>query len=242
MLLKQSSISTTIITISTLLVTSTVAQAKEIKNHDDLRSYCSQAVSQYNIKDLDCNNSTTVLKLENNVLSAKRDAFTLVRRQTRRTSKSYGVKGYIGISPGLFFPNLDLNTGFGGGIYGGIRFNKNFAADIELNAFGGEVEDSILTYGVFAGFINPRFIFPFSEREKSLAIYISPGIGFSGIGAVSQEDIAAARTHFAWQVKSGIAFPFSSKLSGFGQVKYINQTGDSTVDFLGTELGLNFEF
>ena len=152
---------------------------------------------------------------------------------------------------------IDLDTGFGGSLFAGAKFNKNFATDVEFMLIGGGTEFDEVGYSQWGIFLNPRFIQPLSKKENSVALFLSPGVGISkgkinydltdadaealgteeGLSVSLEDDIS-----FAWQVKLGLSVPFNDRYSGFTQVRYVAPTGENTVDFLGTEIGLNFEF
>jgi hypothetical protein len=78
-------------------------------------------------------------------------------------------------------------------------------------------------------------------------VYFSPGLGLSSLGITFNDDddeitFADDTPALTWQVKAGVSLPVSKKFSSFGQIRYASQTEDSTIDFWGTEIGLNFEF
>lgn len=181
------------------------------------------------------------------------------------TEKSGGIKGYAGATLGAFFPDLDesssvfpgnetdVNTGFGSNIYGGIRFNRYLAADLEFGAFNGDIDSEIdedEDYTVFSLFINPRFTLPLTGRRNSIALYLSPGIGVSQLTTSLEDEvddfdritIIEDDTRFTWQIKTGVSIPVSSKFSVIVQGRYASQTGDDAIDYFATELGANFDF
>ncbi|MGF1590354.1 MAG: hypothetical protein ACFCU7_14130 [Pleurocapsa sp.] len=78
-------------------------------------------------------------------------------------------------------------------------------------------------------------------------MYISPGIGISQ--AISVDNILeniyvvyVDDSRFTWQIKGGVSFPISRKFDLFGQLRYASQSADNTVDFFGTEIGVDFQF
>jgi hypothetical protein len=181
MLTKNSCIASTTIAISASLTISGIAQAKDIESYEDYRLYCSSAAYQYDVQSPDCDKFKSIFeeryRQEQNFQPTRRDT------QERQKSSDDGVKGYVGATAGLFFPDTDvLNTGLGVSLYGGARFNKYVAADIEIDLLGGGTTESGVAYGVFAAFINPRFIFPLTDKENSASVYFSPGIGISSLG------------------------------------------------------------
>ena len=78
--------------------------------------------------------------------------------------------------------------------------------------------------------------------EDYVSLFVSPGIG------ISQANIGDSNVRFlddsrlTWQAKAGVSLPVGKKLSSFGQVRYASQFEENTIDFFGTEIGLNFEF
>ena len=222
-----------------------IAQAKDIESYEDYRDYCSPAAYQYGIQSSDCGKFKSIYeerdRQEQNSQPMRRN--TEIQKSTQRDSSDNDVKGYIGTSIGLFFPDTDvLNTGFGVSLYGGAKFNQYIATDIEIDLLGGGTIESDVAYGVFAAFINPRFIYPFSDEEKSASVYFSPGIGISAIGVGDGDVTVTDDTRLTWQAKIGISVPVSKRLSTFGQLRYASQFEEDTLDFFGTEIGLNFEF
>lgn len=245
MLFKNSCIAllTSILGIFTL---PTISMARDIESYEDYKMYCSSAAYQYGVQSPDCGKYKAIFeqrdRQENKVRSTIKED-SIRRRNVRIEKKSSSQKrGYIGINPGAFFPDSnELETGAGISLYGGTKFNPNFAADFEIALLGGNTIDPFLdAYGVFAAFINPRFILPFdSNNEKTASLYFSPGIGISTI-AVGNNDVAFSDdTRATWQAKVGVSTPISNKLDIFGQVRYASQFEENTVDFFGTEIGLN---
>ena len=125
---------------------------------------------------------------------------------------------------------INLDTGFGGSLFAGAKFNKNFATDIEFMLTGGGTEFDEVGYSQWGIFLNPKFIQPLSKKENSIALFLSPGIGISkgkinydltdadaealgteeGLSISLEDDIS-----FAWQVKLGLSVPFNDRYSGF---------------------------
>jgi len=188
-------------------------------------------------------------------------------RQEEQSSqkKSGGISGYAGTTLGVFFPDIDessavfpgndtdVNTGFGSSIYGGIRFSRYLATDLELSAFSGDIDSDIdedEDYAIFSLFLNPRFTLPLTGKKNSIALYLSPGIGVSQLASSLEDEvedfdrttIIEDDTRFTWQIKTGVSVPVSSKFSVLAQFRYASQTGDNALDYIGTELGANFDF
>ena len=245
MLFKNSCLAS-IIAISGLLTAPNIALAKDIESYQDYQDYCSPAAYQYGIQSPDCDRYRSIYEnrsqqeLEQRQIR-RRD--TKIRNRTRENQSSKGTTGYLGATIGAFFPDADaLDTGFGISLYGGAKFNQYFATDLEIDLLGGGTEISGIAYGVFAAFINPKFIFPFDKQENSASVYFSPGIGISALGVGDGDVTVNDDTRLTWQAKAGISVPVSRKLDILGQVRYASQFEEDTVDFFGTEIGLNFEF
>jgi hypothetical protein len=250
MLTKNNGIASTTIAISTLLIISGIAQAENIENYEDYKLYCGDAAYQYNVQSPDCE------KFKSSFEEKYQQEESQIRKKdspentsTQEKSSDEEIKGYLGVSTGLFFPDEEFfNTGLGVSLYSGAKFNKYFATDIEIGLLGGGTEASEFDYEVFAAFINPRFIFPFTDKENSASVYFSPGIGLSSLGVTFNDDddeiTLTDETRFTWQVKAGVSLPVSKRFSTFGQIRYASQTEYSTINFnfWGTEIGLNFEF
>lgn len=154
-------------------------------------------------------------------------------------------------------PDTDLDTGFGGSLFAGARFNKNFATDLEFTLFSGGTEIDDTSFSQWGIYLNPRLILPLSKKSDSIAFYLSPGIGISkgkvsydlpeattdflgteeGLGLSLEDD-----TSFAWQIKAGVDFPVEERYKGFAQVRYVNPTGENTIDSVATEVGFAVEF
>lgn len=242
MLFKNSCIAS-IIAISGLLTIPNMAQAKDIESYQDYRDYCSPAAYQYGIQSSDCDRYRNIyeqryLQQTNPQQPRRRN----VESEKNENDNEKGVSGYVGTTLGLFFPNEDfVNTGFGGNLYVGAKFNRYFATDLEsVSIFGStDYDDNYWARGLF---LNPRFILPFDNKADSSSLYISPGIGISQAVSIDDGYIYTDDVHFTWQIKGGLTFPLIRNLDLFGQLRYVSQTADDTVDFFGTEIGIDFQF
>lgn len=187
-------------------------------------------------------------------------------RRTRKDRKSDGISGYAGATFGIFFPDFDedsdifsgsdtdINDGFGGSLFGGVKFNQYLATDLEFVAFAGDIDSDLdvddENYNVTSVFLNPRFILPLNDKDNSLDLFLSPGIGFSTLTSRVEDEVGdfdstttiEDDTRFAWQVKGGASVPISSKFSILGQLRYASQTGDDAIDYFATEVGVEFDF
>ena len=261
MLFKKNFIAT-IIAVSGLIATSQTAHSQEIDSYEDYRLYCSPAAYQYNVQSPDCDRHKNLYE---NRLQQELEESQIRERTAKEQSdanQNNRIKGYVGGSLGAFFPTEDvelinLDTGFGGSLFAGAKFNKNFATDIEFMLATGGTELDEVSYSQWGIFLNSKFILPLSNKAKSVAFFLSPGVGISK-GKVSYDltdaDAAALGSEeglrisieddlsFAWQAKLGLSVPFSNRYSGFTQVRYVNPTGENTIDLFSTELGLSVEF
>ena len=157
--------------------------------------------------------------------------------------------------------DLDINPGFNSSLFVGIKFNSYLATDLEFNAFAGEIDsdfDEDQNYFMSGIFLNPRFILPLNKKKNSLALFLSPGLGVSRLAASVEDEITSDiegdddefdRTtiieddsRFTWQIKGGVSIPVSSKFSIIPQLRYASQTGDNSVSYFGTEVGIKFNF
>ena len=189
---------------------------------------------------------------------------TPTKRITRQ--KSDGISGYAGTTLGIYFPdidedsdiflgsNTDINDGFGGSLFGGVKFNRYVAADLEFMTFTGDIDSDLNVddenYTVTSVFLNPRFILPLNDSDNSLDLFFSPGLGISTLNSRVEDEVGdfdstttiEDDTRFTWQVKGGASVPISSQFSILGQLRYASQTGDDAIDYFGTELGVEFDF
>lgn len=244
MLFKTSCVSS-LVAISGLLTMPNMAQARDIESDRDYRDYCSPAAYQYGIQSSDCDRYKSIYEDKN-----IQELTPTTEESTQKKIRQDNVHGYIGATIGGFFPDggsfaADLNTALGISLYGGVKFNRYIATDIEIAALGGTIDDSDIDYGVAALFINPKFMLPLNDRDRGAFLFFSPGIGVSQANTnFDIDDLQVALfddTRFTWQVKAGISLPVSKRLSTFGQIRYASQTEEDTVDFFGTEIGLNLD-
>ena len=220
-----------------------LARAKDIESYQDYRDYCSPAAYQYGIQSPDCDRYRNIYENRSQQELEQQQIRKKDTKQKSDANQNNRIKGYIGGSLGAFFLDDDnLDTGFGASLYGGARFNRYFATDIEIALLNAGIDVSDLDYGVFVVFVNPRFILPLADDNNSVSLFLSPGIGISQASIGDSDVIFLDDYRFTWQAKAGVSIPVSKRLSTFGQVRYTNQTQENTVDFFGTEIGLNFEF
>ena len=140
-----------------------------------------------------------------------------------------------------------LNTGVGGSIFGGAKFNKNFGLDLEAGLLGGGTVFDDVDYSVFAVFLNSRIILPLSSENDKTAIFLSPGIGFSRAsidGSINGQSVDISDdTRFSLQGKVGFNYKTSKNGNLFLQLRYAAQVADEdTVSFFLPEIGFMFDF
>lgn len=176
-----------------------------------------------------------------------------------------GIGGYVGAVLGVYFLDLDedraiftgndvdIDTGFGSSLFAGIKFNRYLGTDIEFSGLVGNIDsdlDEDENYTLAGLFLNPRFSLPLSDKNNSLAVYLSPGIGVSQLSSSLEDEvddfdrtiIIEDDSRFTWQIKGGVSIPVSSKFSVLSQLRYTSQTGDDAIDYFGVELGAKFDF
>jgi opacity protein-like surface antigen len=188
--------------------------------------------------------------------------------------KESGV--YVGGNLGVFFPNFGdglgdevddaAKTGFGGSIFGGYQFNKNWGVDLEFGLIGGGFDEDELNvnslddvdYSGWALMVNPRYTIPFTSNgsESKLSAFISGGIGIAkgeidgtvNIDGKTVDFSDQSDTSFAWQIKGGLGYQFTDKLDGFVQLRYLSITeidsdiDDSSLSFFSPEIGVKYSF
>ncbi|MEM8829315.1 MAG: outer membrane beta-barrel protein [Cyanobacteria bacterium P01_G01_bin.19] len=194
------------------------------------------------------------------------DARNRESREPRTSTKSKGISGYAGATLGILFPDVDedsgiftgndtdVNNGFGGSLFGGVKFNRYLATDLELSTFSGDIDSDLdvddESYTISSIMLNPRFILPLNDKDNSLDLFLSPGLGISNLRSRVEDEVEdfdrttviEDDTRFTWQVKGGASVPVSSKFSVLGQLRYASQTGDDAIDYFTTELGVEFDF
>ena len=248
-----------------ILANAGLAQAQEINSYEDFKLYCSDAAYQYDVASPYCDDykpyyQNQIQEELNRQQNVNPEDSHIERRNTRKRNKRRNnVSGYAGVSLGAFFPEEDgldtgfdediLETGFGGSVFIGGRWNKYFATDLEFIYLGGGTVVDDIDYSVWGLAINPRFIIPFTDKSNSASFYISPGLGISsaevdieinddGLENVSYED----ETRLTWQIKAGFTIPIQERYNIFLQGRYASQFEEDTVSFFGTELGFSVNF
>lgn len=224
LILKNLSIATVLV-----LGLSQTAEAEKPNEHTELNVSCNPFFNY------DLNSGCS---LDREVAQINQDTTTQVAQGRRGRKRKSKVQGYYGgFSVGIGFPSgtagentdfTDENTGttvpliapdyttnFEGSIFGGIKFTKNIAADLEfLVALGGisdDLENSINDglvaiipgfadsgftaevdgdFSAFAFYLNPRFELPVGENGK-FSLYASPGIGLAQTNVNVTADVVA---------------------------------------------------
>ncbi|GAB4523636.1 MAG: hypothetical protein Tsb0014_01420 [Pleurocapsa sp.] len=247
-----------------VLGVSSSSQAQNIENHQELQFSCSFPKPSPCLSDFNVSNQ----QLDNDSLITQR-----IRRKIRKPNKDV----YGGFSFGLFLPNsklrvsdadVSLNTGFGGSILAGVKFNKNLGADLEfLLGFGSLDTDELQkklnrerpsdrteldgNYTLWGLYFNPRYEIFLSET-KDFKAYLSPGIGVSRSSSTIEFDSQSTvvnssrdfeKTGFSFQFKGGVAYPINKNANVFGQVRYANLPAEGdNINLINTEIGIGFEF
>jgi opacity protein-like surface antigen len=264
-----------LLTITSLTVFTTAAQAQEIRTLQDYLNNCISEDEDEIPEQCDRLREANESKLEEEAEEMEEtEESEKVDAPPEKTQKSGGIGGYAGAVLGVYFPDIDENrpiftgedidvqTGFGSGLFAGIKLNRYFGTDLEFNVLAGEIDsdlDDDQTYVMSGIFLNPRFTLPLNERKNSLALFLSPGIGISQLSASVEDEISSDTeedddedldrttiteddSRFTWQIKGGVSIPVSSKFSVIPQLRYASQTGDNAVDYFGTEVGVKFDF
>ena len=121
---------------SLLVVANTgLAQAQEINSYEDFKLYCSDGAYQYDVASPYCDDYKQYYQDRiQEKLNRQPSINTESEKVERRSTNSTKITGYAGVSLGAFFPNEDdidtgfdediLNTGFGGSVFIGAKWNK----------------------------------------------------------------------------------------------------------------------
>ncbi|GAB4523626.1 MAG: hypothetical protein Tsb0014_01400 [Pleurocapsa sp.] len=208
------------------------------------------STSEYNQQNFNYNSLS--VDYEQNALEPlqKSNDNELAQRTRNRRSRisDNDKKFYLGSNIGLLIPFDDANdVGFGfPSVFGGIRFNKYAAADLEFFNYLGGTETDDLGYFTFGFLANARFTYPFSQENNSIYAFVSPGIGYgraNPTGDVADNRNLDGSGGFTFQIKSGIGYPLSDKLAAFGQVRYLNvDTEGENLDGLTLDAGAIYQF
>lgn len=233
-----------------LLSLSTSVVAQDINSYEDYKLYCSDAAYQYDVSSPDCGTYESQYK-EQIQQDLKPKAIKETQpeelQKSNLNNQNSDIEGYVGISLGAFFPDLDnADTGFGGSIFLGAKWNKYFGTDLEVILLGGGSDFEERNYSAQAISLNPRFFIPLSDSlsRNTANLFISPGLGFSS-AEIDFDDIGISiedDTRFTWQIKAGVSVPFSDRVDGLAQVRYADQFEEDTVNFFSTELGVSVSF
>ena len=144
------------------------------------------------------------------------------------------ITGYAGLSIGVL---AETNEGdafpfrLGNGVYGGVRFGKYLATDVELGLLGVETALSGENYSFEGVFFNPRFVLPLGIGINSLSFFVSPGIRLISLSGDEVRN--------TWQIKAGTSFSVTRRFHVFGQLRYVEQ---EDANLRGIELGSSFNF
>ncbi len=236
------------------LATPIVVKAETPNDYSSYQFSCSYPANFDNVQNSECHSYPVADQNQNEIER---------RNRRSRATKEKIIQGYYGgINNGIFLSpdplagTIDLESGFGGSVFGGVKFPKNLSADAEvLFAFGGidtteavsgaQVDGDYNTWGFF---LNGRYDLPFSKNSKS-SFFVSPGMGlirssqnaevsFESSGVRAASNLDTSTTTFGFQLKTGAAFPIGKKITTFGQGRYMTN-GLST---LSAEAGLIYSF
>lgn len=218
------------------------------------------------------NNGDSVARMKTSELSQvdfvtdSRNRDSKNQQRSSNAQKSSGISGYAGATLGVLFPDIDeesglfagsdtdVNDGFGGSLFAGVKFNRNLATDLEFSTFTGDIDSDLNvddeSYTISSIMLNPRFILPLNDKDNSLDLFLSPGLGISNLRSRVEDEVRdfdrttviEDDTRFTWQIKGGASVPISRKFSTLGQLRYTSQTGDDALDYFSTELGVVFDF
>lgn len=262
MLFKNTLIATILGAIAFFSATATSVQAQEIRT---LKDYINNCVTEdEEDRPEECDRLKEAIELKKEEAEEEKEEEEKARGFGGYAGTTLGVYfPDIDEDRPVFEGNdADIDAGFGSSLFAGIRFNPYFGTDLEFSGFAGEVDSDLNddeNYFVSGIFLNPRFTLPFSTNKKNpFAIFLSPGIGVSQLAASVEDEIDSNiegdsddfdrttiiedDTRFTWQIKGGVSIPVSSKFSIIPQLRYASQTGDNSVDYFGTEVGVKFDF
>ncbi|GAB4523631.1 MAG: hypothetical protein Tsb0014_01410 [Pleurocapsa sp.] len=217
------------------------AQAQDLDTYEDYQNAC-KSISE-------CDSFQVTDEYADSESSLQVDNSEIAQRSRRsRSSRSYD-KYFAGFNLGLFLPEGGFNLGFGGSVYGGYMFNKNFGGDLEfLFAFGG-LDDGYDGFGNVDGnysylgfYVNPRYEIPFSRdgRTKAFGAFglglLRTGFNYDYDFFGNRLEIDGSDTDFSYQLKGGVMFPLGKKMDAVGQIRVIE------FDVVSFEGGLKFGF
>lgn len=250
------------ITLASVLIvgSSGLAKAQEINSYEDFKLYCSDAAYQYNVQSSYCDEYRPYYQQQLQEELYQQNIQYQDAEINRRNTNQTDIEGYAGITLGAFFPDQNLsdeqenflvnligtddilNTGFGGSIFIGAKWNKYVGTDLEFIYLGGSTEFDDVDYSVWGLAINPRFFIPFTRDANSISLFISPGLGIS-TAELDRENINFEdETRLTWQIKAGLSFPIQEQYNAFLQVRYASQFEEDTINFFGTEIGFSINF
>jgi opacity protein-like surface antigen len=100
----------------------------------------------------------------------------------------------------------------------GREFGNGWRADVEALYLGAQNRSSGRGHTeVAGGFVNGYYDF---NRGQPLEPFIGAGVGFANVRGADAED-----TGFAYQLKAGLAHPFSDNLTGEIAYRFVDVTG-----------------
>ena len=242
------------------------ANAEDTKTYKTLQISCNPFANNNLVG---CNlNSQSIAESEKIVAQSRRGGKRGVRSKGKIDGYYGGFNlgigfpnGGVGLSndTGTEFPDAEYGNGFVGSVFGGIKFSRNFSADIEfLLGLGGldadelndfvndpinniDIEGTYEADGDYSGlavYLNPRFELPLTQSDR-FSLYLSPGIGITQTNVNFNaeddsneffDDNDSSSTGFAYQVKGGASYSFNRRTGVFGQLRYASLAADEDVD------------
>lgn len=188
--------------------------------------------TNYENYQVSCDSSTSCSDFTVNDQQSADDEVAQSRtRRTRRTRRSQASKFHIGGHLAPFFPFDDeLDVGFGGGIFGGYKLNKNISLEVDVYDYFGGTELDDLGYNLFgaaASGVYRYHINPSSSRSPYIFAGLGVGVGVAnatGDVADDAEDAGfdTSATGFLLQGKGGVGYPITDNIDLFGQTRFFN--------------------
>ncbi len=238
--------------------------AQEINSKEDFEIWCSPQAYYYNAQHPDCEELRKIWvpeTRENPVVRPREEPQTRENQRPREehrfvegtpTRRNYGT-----VTGGAFFQSandddrFEPETGAGFPLSYGHLYGPNFALETELVSITGNARVGIFEGPyIFLGLVvAPMFRLPFSQSSRS-AFFVSPGIGFGFTTFNTSNSIVPLEgddSGFVFQIKTGVEFEISNKLSLLFQGRYVNTSAGltSVAPNLGTwspEIGIRFWF
>ncbi len=211
-----------------------VAQAEETNKYENYQVACDNSA--------ECSNFDINYEQQADAEQVAQTRRTRTRR-TRRSSRD--SKFHIGGHLAPFFPfDSELDVGFGGGIFGGYKFTKNFSLEIDVYDYFGGTEVDDLGYNLFGAAASGVYRYhlnPNSSRSPYIFAGLGVGVGIANATGDVADDaddagIDTSATGFLLQGKGGVGYPITDNIHLFGQTRFFNIFLDDD-DFSGAGNG-----